>query len=161
LIFWSFATFFGLTIFWSGAKQRFCYTESMSVLDQNGRIYALGFLARWQLTSHALYYKIPYSRASLLQETAKKKVPDQLLDCRKGDLWRTWMIPNLFEYESKWFPWSSRINFIPFRIFRGPLFHKPVTGQELFFAVSYSKPALVVRIGLRGRSLTTLTKRGR
>ena len=45
-------------------------------------------------------------------------------------------------YESKWFPWSSRINFIPFRIFRGPLFHKPVTGQELFFAVSYSKLTL-------------------
>ena len=39
--------------------------------------------------------------------------------------------------ESKWFPWSSRINFIPFRIFRGPLFHKPVTGQELCFAVPY------------------------
>ena len=29
------------------------------------------------------------------------------------------------------------------RSFRGPLFCKPVTGQELFFAVSYSKPALV------------------
>ena len=28
---------------------------------------------------------------------------------------------------------GSMINFIPFRIFRGPLFHKPVTGQELFF----------------------------
>ena len=39
----------------------------------------------------------------------------------------------LIVYESKWFPWSSRINFIPFRIFRGPLFHKPVTGQEPFF----------------------------
>ena len=24
--------------------------------------------------------------------------------------------------------------YTPFRIFRGPLFHKPVTGQELFFA---------------------------
>ena len=34
----------------------------MSVLDQNGRIQALGFLARWQLTSHALYYKIPYTK---------------------------------------------------------------------------------------------------
>ena len=32
----------------------------MSVLDQNGRIQALGFLARWWLTSHALYYEIPY-----------------------------------------------------------------------------------------------------
>ena len=28
-----------------------------------------------------------------------------------------------------------------FRSFRGPLFHKPVIGQELFFAVSFSKPA--------------------
>ena len=28
------------------------------------------------------------------------------------------------------------------RSFRGPLPHKPVTGQELFFVVSYSKPAL-------------------
>ena len=27
-------------------------------------------------------------------------------------------------------------------MFRGPLFHNPVTGQEQFFAVSYSKPAL-------------------
>ena len=60
LIFWLFATFFELTIFWSGAKHRFCFRESMSVLDQNGRIQALGFLARWRLTSHALYYKIPY-----------------------------------------------------------------------------------------------------
>ena len=31
---------------------------------------------------------------------------------------------------------------VPFRIFRGPLFHKPVAGPGLFFAVSYSKPAL-------------------
>jgi hypothetical protein len=31
-----------------------------------------------------------------------------------------------------------------FRSFRGPLLSKPVTGQELFFAVSYSKPALVL-----------------
>ena len=29
-----------------------------------------------------------------------------------------------------------------FRNFRGPLFHEAVTGQELYFAVSYSKPAL-------------------
>ena len=32
---------------------------------------------------------------------------------------------------------------VPFRTFRGPLFSKQVTGQELFFAVSYSKPALI------------------
>ena len=45
--------------------------------------------------------------------------------------------------ESKLFPLSSRISLVPFRTFRGPLFPKPVTGQELFFAVSYSKLALI------------------
>ena len=38
------------------------------------------------------------------------------------------------------------ISLVPFRTFRGPLFPKPVTGQELFLAVSYSKPALAARI---------------
>ena len=68
LIFWSFATFFVLTIFWSGAKQRFCFRESISVLNQNGRIQALGFLARWRLTSQALYYKIPYAASIFRHE---------------------------------------------------------------------------------------------
>ena len=40
-----------------------------------------------------------------------------------------------------------RISLESFRSFRGPLLLKPVTGQELFFVVSYSKPALT-RIGL-------------
>ena len=40
---------------------------------------------------------------------------------------------------------SFRISLESFRSFiRGPLLLKPVTGQELFFAVSYSKPALKV-----------------
>ena len=38
---------------------------------------------------------------------------------------------------------SFRISLESIRSFRGPLLHKPVTGQELFFVVSYSKPALV------------------
>ena len=38
---------------------------------------------------------------------------------------------------------SFRISLESFRSSRGPLLHKPVTGQELFFAVSYSKPVLV------------------
>ena len=38
---------------------------------------------------------------------------------------------------------SYTISLESFRIFRVPLFRKPVTGQGLFFAVSYSKPALV------------------
>jgi hypothetical protein len=35
-----------------------------------------------------------------------------------------------------------------FKIFRGPLFHKPVTGQELFFAVSYSELALAKNLAI-------------
>ena len=31
-----------------------------------------------------------------------------------------------------------------FRSFRVPLLFKPVTGQELFFAICYSKPALAL-----------------
>ena len=38
-----------------------------------------------------------------------------------------------------------------FRSSRGPLFRKPVTGQKLFFPVSYSKPALVLYISLETR----------
>ena len=34
--------------------------------------------------------------------------------------------------ESNWFPWSFRINLVPFLPFSHPLFHKPVTGQVLF-----------------------------
>ena len=37
---------------------------------------------------------------------------------------------------------SFRISLESFGSFRGPLLFKPVTGQELFFAGSYSKPAL-------------------
>ena len=37
---------------------------------------------------------------------------------------------------------SFRISLDSFMTFRDPLLHKPVTGQELFFAVYYSKPAL-------------------
>ena len=35
------------------------FGESISVLDQNGRIQALGFLAWWQLTNHTLNYNLP------------------------------------------------------------------------------------------------------
>ena len=37
---------------------------------------------------------------------------------------------------------SFRLSLESFRSFRGPLRLKPVTGQELFFAVSRNKPAL-------------------
>ena len=67
LTFRSFATFFGLTIIWSGAKQRFCFTGCRSVWNQTARIWALDFLARWQLTSYALYYNLPYIRDHYLE----------------------------------------------------------------------------------------------
>ena len=35
-----------------------------------------------------------------------------------------------------------RISLESFRSFTGPKIPKPVTGQQLFFAISYSKPAL-------------------
>ena len=50
----------GLTIFWSGAKQRFCFGGCRSVWNQTVRIWAPGFLSWWQLTSHALNYNLPY-----------------------------------------------------------------------------------------------------
>ena len=43
---------------------------------------------------------------------------------------------------------SFRINLESFRYFRGTLLHKPVTGQELFYAPSYNKPALVPSLKL-------------
>jgi hypothetical protein len=38
---------------------------------------------------------------------------------------------------------SYTISLESLRSFRSPKLRKPVTGQELFFAISYSKPALV------------------
>ena len=49
----------------------------------------------------------------------------------------------------KLLPSSFRISLVPFRTFRGPLFPKPVTGKELFLAVSYSKPALELYFNFR------------
>ena len=72
----------------------------------------------------------------------QKKVPDQLLVWGVGGPLKDLKDSRLILNESKLFPWSSRISLVPFRTFRGPLFPKPVTGQELFLAVSYSKPTL-------------------
>ena len=55
--------------FWSGVKQRFCFRESMSVFDQNGRIQALGFLdGGWQATpsiTKFLTYKFIFSKGTV------------------------------------------------------------------------------------------------
>ena len=50
------------------------------------------------------------------------------------------------------------ISLIPLRTFRGPLFPKPVTGQELFFAVSYSKTALGYSFQGTGRPVVPLSQ---
>ena len=71
----------------------------------------------------------------------QKIAPDQLLvwgvGCR-GPL-KDLKDSNLILTESKLFPWSSSL--VP--VSRGPLLSKPVTGQELFLAASFNKPALV------------------
>ena len=46
------------------------------------------------------------------------------------------------------FRWSMPSLGVRSPCFRGPLLHKPVTGQELFFAVSYSKLALSSCLGV-------------
>ena len=53
---------------------------------------------------------------------------------------------------------SYTISLKSFRAFRGPLFCKPATDQELFLAVSYSKQALIE--DLLGGSLSDLTLLG-
>ena len=83
------------------------------------------------------------SRTGLLLETAKNSSWPVTGLKNRGPL-KDLKDSKLILNESKLFPWSSRINLMPFRIFWGPLFYKPVTGQELFYAVCYSKPALVV-----------------
>jgi hypothetical protein len=71
-------------------------------------------------------------RAGLLFLTAKKSSWPVTGLRNRGPL-KDLNDSKLIVYESKWFPWSSEFNFIPFKIFRGPLFYKRVTGQELFF----------------------------
>ena len=73
----------------------------------------------------------------------QKIVPDQLLVWGVGDLKDSKLILN----ETKLFPMIIyRISLVPFRTFRKSLFPKAVTGQELFFAISYSKLALESKI---------------
>ncbi len=82
------------------------------------------------------------ARAGLLQETAKNSSWTVTGYRSRGHL-KDLKDSKLIIDESKLFPWSSRISSVPFRTFRGSLFPKPVTDQELFLVVSYSKLALV------------------
>ena len=50
---------------------------------------------------------------------------------------------------------SYALSLESFGLFRGPLFRKPVAGQELFFNVSYSKPVLAKTIRLKRRKPET------
>ena len=72
-------------LFWSNhfliscKKKRFYFTDCRSDCNQNARIWALGFLALWKLTSHALYYNLPYLKAHLREAFANLNSPgDQL-----------------------------------------------------------------------------------
>ena len=81
-------------------------------------------------------------RAGLLYETAKNSSWPVTALGNKGPLKvlnGTKLI--LDDYENNLD--SFRISLESFRSFIGPLLHKPVIGQELFFAVSYNKPALI------------------
>ena len=91
---------------------------------------------------HAYVLRLRLSRAGLLYQTAKtgswpvtglgNKGPLKVLNCIKL------MLDNHGNNLD-----SFRISLESFKSFRVPLIHKPVTGKELFFAVSYSKPALI------------------
>mgnify|MGYP006975437472 CR=1 FL=1 len=83
------------------------------------------------------------ARASWLYETEKKSSWPVTGLRNRGPL-KDLKDSKLIVYESKWFPWSSRINLIPFKIFRGPLFHKLVTGQELFLLLLAANPNWVL-----------------
>ena len=55
--------------------------------------------------------------------------------------WRSLMVLILNDHGNNLAPF--RISLESFRSLRDPLLLKPVTGQDLFFAISYSNPALV------------------
>ena len=70
----------------------------------------------------------------------QKKVPDQLLVCGIGDLWRTWMIPNWL-YMS---PCDSPDH--PRSIFQRSPIPQTSNWSGTFFAASYSKPTLATEL---------------
>ena len=73
-----------------------------------------------------------YYKSWLAARKSKKRVPDQLLGCGIGDLWRFWMVWN----------WSWMIRGITWNHANMESFMSYSANQELFFDVSYSKPAL-------------------
>ena len=85
-----------------------------------------------------------FARAGLLKETAKNSSWPVTGLGNKGPL-KVLNVNKLFQDDHENNLESVRISSESFIFFRGPLvLHKSVTGQELFFAVSYSKPALVL-----------------
>ena len=85
-----------------------------------------------------------YKLESVCCKKLQKILPDQLIVW--GEPPKDLKDSKLSLNKTKLFPWSSRISLVQFRTFRGPLFSKPVTGQELFLAVSYSKLALIYTV---------------
>ena len=84
------------------------------------------------------------ARAALLKETAKKSSRPVTGLWNRGPLQILNGIKLIMDDQRNHLD-SYTVSLESFRSFRGPLFRKPVAGQELFFAASYSKPALVCK----------------
>ena len=98
--------------------------------DQTARIWALGFLAWWQLTSHALYYNLPYF---LSYQRFWLEPPS----CKK---WQKKTLPQW----SEWYQIDPKFGIIQ-NLQTSPI-PQPVPWRGLFFATSYSKVALTQKM---------------
>ena len=84
--------------------------------------------------SHLMFYLVSCKRKPYLSRAVRnsKKSSWPVTGFRNRGPLKDLNVSKLIVHESKWFPWSSRINLIPFRIFRGSLFYKPATSKKLF-----------------------------
>ena len=78
---------------------------------------------------------MPLTQSRFAVRNSRKKVPDQLLVCGIGDLWALKILNGkklILDDQGNHLD-SIAIGLDSFRSFKGPLLHKAVTGQELFF----------------------------
>ena len=97
---------------------------------------------RLHAKTHILYTQCEVLHLELvcckMQQT---KVPDQLLVCRIGDFWRTWIIPNS-SYTSPSDPLIIQDQFYTIQNLQRSPIPQTSNWSGTFFAVSYSKSAL-------------------
>ena len=77
-----------------------------------------------------------------------QKVPDQLLVCGIGDLWRTWMIPNWLYTSPECLDHPGSILY-PSQSSEVPYCKDQKLVRNFFFAVSYSKPTVQLSLRLK------------